>query len=308
MTAYEKPELDSTAVGKLLEELYGHPVQDLQLLTGGNLSAVYSFGMDEEGCVIRFSDLAGAFRTESYISQLLCSQGVPYPRMVSLGQAGHLAYAVSERVQGQMLAELPVERKKALLPDLIELISRINHVNLGDTSGYGWIQADGNGVYGSWMEYLISFYGEDQTGNFWGNWTELFDTTFLEKDVFDECYARLMEFGSYNAPHRHFVHNDCHAWNILSDGQKITGILDANSVYGDFLIDVSIAENILSGENLAGRIREYQERQGIELPFFKERMLGARYYKGLDGLRFYAKMGRKQDYDYLRHFLLNLTR
>ena len=52
---------------------------------------------------------------------------------------------------------------------------------------------------------------------------------------------------------------------------------------------------------------DFQEREGIVIPQFDQRLIGAYYYKGLDGLRFYAKMGRKDDYDHLKTFLLNLT-
>jgi hygromycin-B 4-O-kinase len=218
-----------------------------------------------------------------------------------------LTYSVSERLAGGMLADLPDERKGKLLPDLVRVISRMNQMDVSATKGFGWLDADGNGKYDSWQQYVVDFYKEDQTGSFWENWTDLFHTTFLEKDVFEECYARLMAFAPYNAPHRHFVHNDCHAWNLLTDGRTITGIIDANSAYGDYFVDLSIAETAIPGCDVMHAFKDEQERKGIEVIHFKERLLGAKYYKGLDALRFYAKMGWKDAYGNTRNQLLHLV-
>lgn len=53
--------------------------------------------------------------------------------------------------------------------------------------------------------------------------------------------------------------------------------------------------------------QNYQQQLGISIPNFKERIIGAKYYNGLIGLRFYAKMGREDAYFGLRKELLNLT-
>ncbi|RCW51776.1 phosphotransferase family protein [Paenibacillus prosopidis] len=307
MTAYEKPNIGIQDVQQLLKNLYENQVEDVTVVSGGNLSSVFFFKHNGKAFVIRFSDLSGAYERDQFVSHLLSSQGVPFPRSFGKGKYGNLTYSISERLEGNMLADLPDEQRSHLLPDLVKVISKMNHINVSSTAGFGWLDASGNGTYDTWEQYIVSFYQEDHTGSFWENWTELFHTTFLEKDVFDECYARLMAFSKFNGPHRHFVHNDCHAWNLLSDGRKITGIIDANCVYGDFLIDISIAESAITGHDVVQAFRDYQEQMGIAIPNFDERLLGARYYKGLDGMRFYAKMGRRDDYDYLRNYLLNLA-
>lgn len=46
---------------------------------------------------------------------------------------------------------------------------------------------------------------------------------------------------------------------------------------------------------------------GNTIPYFKERLIGAKYYNGLIGLRFYAKMGWNYSYFELREELLSLV-
>jgi hygromycin-B 4-O-kinase len=52
---------------------------------------------------------------------------------------------------------------------------------------------------------------------------------------------------------------------------------------------------------------EYQARAGIIIPDFQARLNGARYFKGLGALRFYAKMGWDDPYHQLRNELLQLA-
>ncbi|SDX04052.1 phosphotransferase family protein [Paenibacillus sp. CF384] len=308
MTAYEKPNLSITEIEDVLSAHLESGVTEITPMSGGNLSSVFSFMHAGRGHVIKFSDMAGAYETDRYISHLLASQGIPFPRILGQGQAGHLGYVIIERIEGGNLADCTEEQQRNQLPELIRILTRINHVELGSTSGYGWIKPTGDGTYLTWKDYLVDVFGEDQTGNFWENWYDLFQTTCLEKEVFDECYSRLMAYSVYNEPHRHFIHGDFHQWNILSDGKRITGIIDGNCAYGDFLVDLAILDRHMPGLQVVQAYQAYQEQAGIEIPNFKERLLGAYYFKGMDGLRFYAKMGWNDAYQSTRNFLLNLNK
>lgn len=306
MTAYEKPMLTVDEVEALLRSQFGFAAAGLTPMEGGNLSRVFAFDHAGQGYVVKFSDLDGAYETERYISDLLAGQGIPFPKCIGTGKTGPLAYAVMERIKGRNLGDCPMEQQTAQLPELIELLTRVNQVDVGSTSGYGWIGADGNGAYSSWKDFVTAFNAEDQTGTFWENWHELFRTSCLERGVFEECYNRLLAYLPYNEPHRHFIHGDFHQWNILSDGSRITGIIDGNCLYGDFLVDLAILDRHMPWQGIVERYERRQAELGIEIPSFKERLIGAYYYKGLDGLRFYAKMGMTDAYNGTREFLLGL--
>ncbi len=82
MTAYEKPSLDITEVEGVLRNHLGSKAVEITPMTGGNLSSVFSFNHDGKGYVIKFSDMEGAYETERFISDLLSTQGVPFPRCI----------------------------------------------------------------------------------------------------------------------------------------------------------------------------------------------------------------------------------
>ncbi|MFB9274487.1 phosphotransferase family protein [Cohnella cellulosilytica] len=306
MTAYEKPDLAISEVENVLRRHLGPEVAEIAPMSGGNLSSVFSCVVEGKGYVVKFSDLDGAYETERYVSNLLSNEGIPFPKSLVLDKTGQLAYLIMERVEGRTLADCTAEEQTRQLPEMIGILSTMAEIDVGTTSGYGWIGPDGNGAYASWKDFVVAVNAEDQTGTFWENWYELFRTSCLERDVYEEIYSRLMTYIPYNEPNRRFIHGDFHQWNILSDGTRITGIIDGNCVYGDPLVDLAILDRHMPGNDVAKSYQIYHEEAGIAIPDFKERLIGAYYFKGLDGLRFYAKMGWKDAYQGTRSFLLNL--
>ncbi|MFC3746933.1 phosphotransferase family protein [Paenibacillus sp. GCM10012306] len=299
-----KPEVSMDKVQELIKARLGKSAENIGTIEGGNFSSVFSFVIDQSEYVIRFSADEDAYVTEEYVSNLLTSNHVLFPKIVGSGKEGNLKFCISEKISGKVLAEHDVEQRTKLLPDLIHQITRMNQVPLKSATGFGSMRPDGSGSHESWEDFITAFYGEDQTGTFWENWHALFDTSCLERDVFNECYARLLDYSKYNAPHRYFVHGDCHEWNILADGSNITGIIDGNFMYGDFVIDIVTIEHIVPNKDLAVDFGNYYEKIGISIPDFTNRLTGARLFKGLDGLRFFAKMGWDHAYIELRDSLL----
>lgn len=307
MSVYKKPSLAINEIEEVLRNHFGPGVAEITPLAGGNLSSVFSFVHEGKEYCVKFSDLAGAYETERYVSDLLSGQGIPFPKCLALRNTGRLAYVIMERIAGRNLGDCTEEEQLHQLPELIGILASLADVEVRSTSGYGWIRPDGNGTYESWKDFVVAFNSEDQTGTFWENWHDLYRTSCLERDVFEEIYNRLMAYVPYNESHRGFIHGDFHQWNMLSDGKRVTGIIDGNCMYGDCLVDLAILDRHMPRSGVIQRYQDYLAKAGKAIPDFKERLLGAYYFKGLDGLRFYAKMGWKDAYLGTRQFLLNLT-
>ncbi|NIK71805.1 aminoglycoside phosphotransferase family protein [Paenibacillus sp. BK720] len=305
MTAYEKPLLTNSEIEQVLQHRLGPGATELAQLSGGNISSVFAFMHAGKGYVVKFSDLKGAYETERYVSELLTAQGIPFPKCVAYGTTERLSYAITERIEGRLLSDCTLEEQKRLLPELFDILTGMVKAEVQSTNGYGWIEADGNGAYSTWKDFVIAVNAEEQTG-FWENWQELYRTSCLERAVYEEIYNRLMTYVPYNAPYRSFVHGDFHQWNVLSDGQRVTGIIDGNCLYGDPLIDLAVLDRHMPWNGVISAYEAYRAKTAIEHPQFRERLMGAYYLKGLDGLRFYAKMGWNEAYQVTKDFLLNL--
>jgi len=310
MTAYQKPIVGISEVEVVLRNHFSSDAVGITPIEGGgNISTVFSFTLLDKEYVIKFCELAGSFKTEKFISTLLSSQGVPFPLCIELGKFQSWNYLISEKISGHNLNSCSYEQQLRMFPEVIQILTRMNRVKLGTTKGYGMINSSGDGTHNSWMEHIIATYAEDQAGTFWEGWHSLFKTSCLEKDVFEECYNRLLAYSTYNEPYRYFIHGDFHQYNILSNGQRITGVIDSNGKYGDYLIDLASLDWHIKTHlklDVVQRYQNYQQEMGITLPNFKERFIGAKYYNGLIGLRFYAKMGWNDSYFELRDDLLSL--
>ncbi|WP_127529264.1 aminoglycoside phosphotransferase family protein [Paenibacillus kobensis] len=305
--AYEKPNVAMSEIEHILQNHLGSDVAEITPLSGGNMSNVFSCSFEEKGYIVKFSDLPHAYETEHYISNLLSVQGIPYPQNLALGKTSQgLTYLLMERMEGRTLSEFTAVEQAQQLPEIMGILSKLANADVRATNGYGWIGSDGNGSHATWRDFIVASNAEDQTGTFWENWHDLFRTSCLEKDVYEEIYNRLMAYVHYNESDRSFIHGDFHQWNMMSDGTRITGIIDGNSMYGDSLVDLVVLDRHLPELGVINAYQNMQEKAGIATPNFKERLMGAYYCKGLDGLRFYAKMGWKDAYQGTLDFLLNL--
>lgn len=307
MPLYQKPKLEFDSVEQVLRNHLGEGVAEIEPMDGGNLSAVYSCSCGSKGYVIKFSDLPDDFTIEPFLSGILSGRQIPYPSCIGTGTFDEHQYIIQERMEGKLFIYCDPDEKERQLPELLQLLSRMNSSDISGTQGFGWITPSGNGAFPTWEDYATALFREEQDkGNFWENWHELFSTTILEKDVFNECYSRLLAYMPYNAPHRHLLHGDYHPWNILSDGRRITGIIDGNFSYGDFLVDLVTLDRNMYQMDIIEAFLSNREQLNENIPHFRERLKGAYYFKGVDALRFYAKMGYHDAYYDTREFLLKL--
>ncbi len=140
------------------------------------------------------------------------------------------------------------------------------------------------------------FFLKEQSG-FWEGWYSLFEHSFLERDVFEHLYAIMMDLAKCSPGERYLVHGDFHLGNMLTDGRTVTGIVDWEmAMYGDFVFDLATQHLWTPQLQIPQMVRDVWTSEGREIPKFEERLRCALLFKGLDGLRFYAKKGDRNAY------------
>ena len=106
---------------------------------------------------------------------------------------------------------------------------------------------------------------------------------------------------------RWLVNDDFSGANILSDGERITAVLDwANAKYGDFLYDVAYVDWQSPDRAYRERFRALYAERGQAVPSYDARVSCYQAWLGLDGLRVCARLGRRDWYDMSRDRLLDL--
>jgi hygromycin-B 4-O-kinase len=302
-----KPMANVADAIELLEQCMDREVENVIAYQDGNISQVYAFDCGGKGYVLRMGHILNRsvedVRSKQIVLNGFALQGAPLASNVQAGLHGELIFQIAERLEGTTLSTLSREQKQYVMPGMIETMSRMHLVDVSSTQGFGWVTPTGDGEFETWEKFASSFYQPEQQG-FWEGWTDLFDTSFLERDIFRECYDRMLHYSKYNAPYRYFIHNDCHDGNIIVNGDAIAGLIDGNFIYGDFIKDLSRWIDAADRYGLKSRFLETYEQLGMPLEHLEERLLGCSYFGGLDAMRFYAKADRRGDYERVRDNLL----
>jgi hygromycin-B 4-O-kinase len=302
---------DMPALRALLRERFGADVDNVQALSGGFFSRAYAFTAAGREYVVRLNAEIHAiesFAKDDYAWRHFASPAVPIPRIVSTGQMDAEHYAISERVPGRPLNECTPAERRAILPALLDTLEELGNADVRASSGYGDWGSDGDGKFASWRDFLAST-AKNHADGYYENWHRLFHDSFLEHDVYETVFDRMLQLTQHCPEKRALIHNDFQFENILSDAGRITGVIDwANALYGDPLYDVAWLSWLSAhpGWWFDDGAEILRERFGA-MPNFEERVTCYQLQIGLDHLRFYAKNDNWSDYQFSRDWLLALA-
>jgi hygromycin-B 4-O-kinase len=301
--------IDAEGVNALLRERFDGAVGALEPLSGGEFSRAFGFAAGGRAYVVRVSTVghaAEAFAKDDYAARQFASAALPIPRVVARGEAPIGQFAISERAPGRRVMALSDDARRALLPSALETLDAIGRADVGAASGYGAWDADGQGTNPTWHSFLADVIDDGSEG-YYRNWHELFETTFLERDVYERVYRRMLELSAACPEARELIHNDYHFDNVLTDGRRITGVVDwGNACYGDRLFDAAWVAWVFEKDYGLDAATLLRERHGAA-PGYDARMACYTLRIGLDDMRFFARTGRAEQYPWARDRLLELA-
>ncbi|MDQ5957994.1 MAG: hypothetical protein QG665_335 [Patescibacteria group bacterium] len=291
-----KTTVDEKVVLDFLQENFSNQISNFEVIVGGEGSQAYSFNVLADQYVIRVNKhWTRGFKKDERSFTYFASPSLPIPKVIKIGKINeNLRFCLSQKVEGKILNEFSSAELVQLLPQLFQVLDIIHTIDISQTKGYGKWDAEGMGEKTSWKEYILSVdtYAKGEAGK-----PSLFETTFLEKDFWDKAYAILADLVKYCPEERFLVHGDYGFNNVLSDGNKVTGVIDwEGSIYGDFLFDIawlSFWSYDLDYQNL---YLEYSKNKGVEIQNFDERMLCYKLHIGLGSCSFFAYSGQEEKY------------
>lgn len=301
----ERPAVDQAAAAEFLATRFGNGVGNVVAAPRqGAWSRAFFFRHDGRDLVIRFAEQAWNFEKDRMYA-VHSSPDLPIPRVLEIGEANGSAYAISERVYGDILEELDVDRMLRTLPSLFGALDAMRGIDLSSTTGFGPQLPDGNGECPTWRAYLLAV-GDDQptlVANPVRGWRAQLDRRPHVARTFDRTLDELASLVEACPEIRHLLHSDLLYGNVLVAGDRVSGVFDWGcALYGDFLYDLAwltFWAPFYPGLDAAGvgrAARRHYDEIGLAVPNLAARL---RCYEVHIGLAHLAYHSFTQEWDHL---------
>lgn len=299
-----RPIVADSQVLVLLNRHFSEPVTELVAIEGGLVARTFAFRAGEQEYIIRFNldrMLTSNFPKEAYVWQKLASTAIPMPPIVQVGRMDDLHFAISQKMPGKMLAQHTPTEVEQMLPQIMEIFDAIHHVDVSDTQGYGVFDYRGKGMSSSWHNFLRKVADEEVEQDYFGKWHHLFDDTFLERDLFEDVYQHMLHLLNYCPEDRYLVQGSASLNNMLAQDGNITAVLDwLDARYGDFVYDITYLDYWCPWLRVSERFQQYYQEHQMIIPDYEKRILCYQCFITLGAMRFYAKSGQEQSYQFVR--------
>ncbi|MBI4097141.1 MAG: phosphotransferase [Candidatus Levybacteria bacterium] len=291
--------VDSKVVKSFLVRHFSTVISQLESIKGGETSQAFSFAMNDKAYVIRVHTTINDFKKEKYAYEHFASNKIPIPKFIGLGKIdSDYYYAITERANGDNLDVFNFKTRKKLVSQLFTVLDAIHAVDISGKSGFGDLEDDGNAHFRKWKDFLLSVNSED-----YFHWSQVFQTTIMKKDVFDLLYKKLIELIQYCPEERALVHGDFGFSNVISDGERITGVVDWSlMIYGDPIYDVAWLD-LWSEQIPFGKLYKERISKNTKFEQYEERLTCYKIHQGIGALEFFAKSGQEKSYKWLKERL-----
>ncbi len=288
--------IDSALVANFLQYYFNSGISDVVLIGVGMFSQAFLFNLGQQRFVIRLNPHKEDFQKDAFAYQQFASTELPIPPVIQCARFDESHYfAITECCAGSTLNDLEESSIRNILPSLFETLCTIHTLNVSNYSGWGLTNASGQGHFASWKSYLLSFYNQ----KFAFTWEQLFCDTFMERELYQMSVAIIQNNLPLCSTGKYWVHGDFGFDNVMSDGQRITGVLDwAESRLGDFVYDIAYLEFWSEDISYKQLWQEWAKDKELSLPLsnFEERMQCYMLHIGLGGLAIAANRNDIKDY------------
>jgi hygromycin-B 4-O-kinase len=271
----KKTNLSAQAVEAFLRERVAHGIKDVRPIQEGEVSQAFSFEWDP-GYVIRINRSIEGFQKDAYAYQHFHSYRIPIPKVIQIGHIDEQhAFCITERISGLTLQDVDHGTIKQLLQPTADIWFALQEYDLSHTSGYGDFDTDGRGQCPTWREYLLSILNTASS-------YRVHAESHIDQTLLNDIISVFTSFIHYCPDERYLVHGDFGSNNILTDGNRITAVLDWDCAkYGDPLFDVATAYFWSTWLDCMAAQASYYETHLKHLYNYRERLLCYQLHIGL---------------------------
>ncbi len=191
---------------------------------------------------------------------------------------------------GKNANELSPEEFEQMYERFFDMIFAIASTDISDVTGYGEFDENNKAEYATCEAFIKDTFDAEREG-YWQNWTEMFETTFLTKEYFEEMLGNALKYVKYCEGRRYLVNNNTFFCNMLVDADGTPACADwGRAGIMDFMMDFAILDLNKPYLLVPEKLYAYAKKKNLEIPDFKERFLCMAYFKGIDTLRWHASI------------------
>ena len=193
--------------------------------------------------------------------------------------------------KGRNANELTPEEFDKIHENFFDMIFEIANADISSEQGYGEFDENNKAPYGSIEEFIIDEVRNEKTEGYWKNWTQMFGTTFLEKDYYFDIVSKALKYAPFCKGRRYLVNNNTFFCNMIVDDAGKTYCADwGRAGIMDFMMDFAILDLNKPYLVVPEKLYEYAAKRNIDIPDFRERFLCMAYFKGIATLRWHASI------------------
>lgn len=296
-----KTKVDEESVRQVLKNCYDTEIKNFSNITGGELSAAFSYRTNNKAYVIRINSDSKGFFKDDYAFKHFSSYGIPIPETHAVEQFDEdYWYSITDRMPGKTLDQ--IEESTMVIDSVIATLDVIHEIPVVGKK-YGDWDASGEASHNTWREHLLALLEENQRDSDSKNYADWFELAVV-RDLTDQ-FVKLVE---YCPEHRHLLHADFESGNTLSDGHSITGVIDwANAKYGDPVFDIAWIDFWKEHINYKGFFKQYIQDKGRDVKNYEERVVCYTLYFGIGALFFFSKSNQRGSYEWTKNRLLQIV-
>jgi hypothetical protein len=192
--------------------------------------------------------------------------------------------------KGRKAGELSPEEFEQCYESFFDMIFEIASTDVSSLTGYGEFDENNQAPYKTAEEFIRDTFNEEREG-YWKNWREMFETSFLKKDYFEEIFAKAIQYAPYCEGRRYLANNNTFFCNMIVSENGKTYCTDwGRAGIMDFLMDFAILDLNKPYLLVPEKLYEYAKKKNIVIENYKERFLCMAYFKGIDTLRWHASI------------------
>lgn len=282
-----KTKVTNSIAEEFLKKYFKVAAIEVQAISGGEESQAFFFNNNGEEYVLRLSKHGNLeYQKDKIAHDEFSSKLLPIPVVVDIGQVDdHLFFVISKRVHGKTLNEFSSEEIRDLNPKIVEVLTTIHKLK-APGEGFGGWGLNRNGPFKSWHDYMFASLKQE---------TKVISTrSFYDENLHNSIKEQIEKLIPNCPEERAILHGDLGDLNLLSDGTKITGVIDwGDSLYGDPLKDIASWSN---REGFLEEIKKYYMANGGIPKDFDKRVRCYRLLNVYGGLWFYAYSNQKKSY------------